>query len=88
MLYRNLLRLRHDRIVPGLSGAVSLGAVAIGDKAVLARWRLGDGSILTIACNLGDTLAIAHFPESEAAWGALDAGKAAPASTIVWIDAP
>ncbi len=30
-----------------------LGAEVIGPKAVLARWRLGDGSRLTIVTNLG-----------------------------------
>jgi hypothetical protein len=30
-----------------------MGAAAIGEKSVLARWRMGDGSILTIVTNLG-----------------------------------
>ena len=47
-----MLTLRRERIVPHLAGAASLGAEAIGEGAVLARWRLGDGSRLTIACNL------------------------------------
>ena len=40
-------------IVPRLKGTVSLGAEAIGPKAVIARWRLGDGATLTIVTNLG-----------------------------------
>ncbi len=48
-----LLALRRDRIVPLLPGAAPLGAEAVGEGAVLARWRLGDGSVLAIACNLG-----------------------------------
>ncbi|MDW5377670.1 malto-oligosyltrehalose trehalohydrolase [Halomonas sp. HP20-15] len=50
---RTLLSLRHQHIVPRLPGTRSLGAEALGDKAVVARWRLGDGSRLTIAINLG-----------------------------------
>jgi malto-oligosyltrehalose trehalohydrolase len=52
-LYRRLLALRRDHIVPRLHGAASIGAQAIGPKAVLARWRMGDGAILTLATNLG-----------------------------------
>ena len=51
--HRRLLALRHARIIPQLPGAHALGAQAMGDAAVLARWRLGDGSTLTLACNLG-----------------------------------
>ena len=51
-LYRRLLALRHERIVPHLQGAKSLGAEAVSPSAVLSRWRLGDGSILTVAANL------------------------------------
>jgi maltooligosyltrehalose trehalohydrolase len=31
---------------------VSLGAEPIGPKAVLARWKMGDGAVLTIVTNL------------------------------------
>jgi maltooligosyltrehalose trehalohydrolase len=58
-LHRRLLALRRDRIVPRLPGAASLGAEAVGGGAVLARWRLGDGSRLAIACNLADSAASA-----------------------------
>jgi maltooligosyltrehalose trehalohydrolase len=52
-LYQRLIALRMQEIVPRLRGTKSLGAEAIGPKAVLARWRLGDGSRLTIVTNLG-----------------------------------
>jgi maltooligosyltrehalose trehalohydrolase len=52
-LYQRLLALRMQEIVPRLTGTKSLGAEAIGPKAVLARWQLGDGSKLTIMSNLG-----------------------------------
>ena len=52
--YRDLLTLRAREIVPRLKGARALGANAINERAVVARWRLGDGSRLTIAANFGD----------------------------------
>ncbi len=52
--HRTLLALRHAEIIPRLPGAMAEGAEVLGPKAVLARWRMGDGSRLTIALNLGD----------------------------------
>jgi maltooligosyltrehalose trehalohydrolase len=61
--YQHLIALRMSQIVPRLPGTVSLGADAIGPKAVLARWRLGDGACLTIVTNLGtDPVAFATPP--------------------------
>ncbi len=51
-LYRQLLSLRHRHIVPRLPGSMALGAQVLGDAAVSARWRLGDGSLLQIDLNL------------------------------------
>ena len=53
-LYRRLLGLRAAEIVPRLLGSRSAGASAVGPAAVVARWRLGDGTLLTLACNLGE----------------------------------
>lgn len=50
--YQQLIALRMQEIVPRLQGTVSMGADAIGPKAVVARWKLGDGSKLTIVTNL------------------------------------
>jgi len=52
-LHRHLLALRHRHIVPRLPGAVALGGDAIGAMAVRAAWRLKDGSVLQLLCNLG-----------------------------------
>ena len=52
-LYQRLIALRMKELVPRLRGTKSIGAEAIGPKAVVARWRLGDGSRLTIVTNLG-----------------------------------
>lgn len=51
-LYRNLLSVRRAEIVPRLAGARSIDAKVAGSKAVVARWRMDDGAILTIATNL------------------------------------
>ena len=51
-LYRQLLSLRHQHIVPHLPGCVALGARVLADGAVSARWRLGNGSLLQIDLNL------------------------------------
>ncbi|HYZ35043.1 MAG TPA: malto-oligosyltrehalose trehalohydrolase, partial [Crenalkalicoccus sp.] len=53
-LHRRLLALRRERIMPHLPGARSAGARAVGPAAVIARWRLGDGSVLLLATNLGE----------------------------------
>ena len=42
-LYRRLLTLRRELIMPHLAGAKAIGAEAIGPSAVVARWRLGEG---------------------------------------------
>lgn len=52
-LYGRLLATRHAAIVPRLPNTRSLDAHAVGSAAVVARWRMGDGTILTLATNLG-----------------------------------
>lgn len=83
-LYRDLLTRRHAEIVPALDGTIALGADAIGPAAVRAAWRLGDGRIVQVLCNLGneavqipslaDTRTIATIPvgvDDDAAIGLL-----------------
>jgi maltooligosyltrehalose trehalohydrolase len=53
-LHRELLALRRRYVAPGIPGARSEGGEVLGPKAVVARWRLGDGRLLTIAANLGE----------------------------------
>ena len=64
-LYRRLIALRHAEIVPRLDGTCSIGAHPVGAKAVLARWRLGDGAVLTIGTNLGGEPAAMPPPVGE-----------------------
>ena len=91
-LHRHLLALRHCHIAPRLPGAHALGAEAIGEAAVLARWRLGDGATLTIACNLGPrhaTCAVAGTLLHESVAGAaatLGTGSLLPRCCVVLLD--
>jgi maltooligosyltrehalose trehalohydrolase len=93
-LYRRLLGLRAAEIVPRLLGSRSAGASAVGSAAVVARWKLGDGTVLTIACNLGERearLADHRFgqllfeSDTDAAKHAC-AGTLAPCVTVVFLD--
>ncbi|WP_223466987.1 malto-oligosyltrehalose trehalohydrolase [Pseudomonas sp. GL-RE-26] len=52
-LYRRLLQIRHRHIIPRLPGAQALGTDVLGEAAISASWRLGDGSQLRIDLNLG-----------------------------------
>ncbi|WP_028693646.1 malto-oligosyltrehalose trehalohydrolase [Pseudomonas cremoricolorata] len=61
-LYQQLLALRHQRIVPHLPGSHSLGSQVLGDKALTARWRLGDGSELRIDLNLAERPQAVELP--------------------------
>ncbi|WP_447553813.1 malto-oligosyltrehalose trehalohydrolase [Vreelandella sp. EE22] len=96
--YRTLLALRHQHIVPRLEGAKALGAEPIGEKAVLARWRLGDGAQLVIALNLGqapvESSALsnerlsfkAHLYESrEGVASSAETGQLPPRSAAAWL---
>ena len=52
-LYRELLAIRRDRVVPGIPGARSAGVEVLGPGALTARWTMGDGQVLAIHLNLG-----------------------------------
>jgi malto-oligosyltrehalose trehalohydrolase len=85
-LYTELLRLRQQHLFPRLRGVVAEGAQAIGEAAVIAHWRLGDGARLTIACNLGKDAVSAPFPNAEPLWGECCGGTLLPSTTVVWIE--
>lgn len=93
-LYRHLLALRRDEIVPRLDGARALDADAVGATAVLARWRMGDGAILIIGSNFGaEPAAISLqtqrllFSSSESAGRAVRDGRLEPYSTVALLAA-
>ncbi|MNP43894.1 hypothetical protein D3C76_1377390 [compost metagenome] len=64
-LYCRLLQIRHRLIIPRLPGAQALGADVLGEGAVSATWRLGDGSQLHIDLNLSDR-PVVHTPHADA----------------------
>ncbi|WP_188054761.1 malto-oligosyltrehalose trehalohydrolase [Sphingosinithalassobacter sp. CS137] len=82
-LYRELLALRRQAIVPRLKGAHGLGAEVLGTGAVAARWRMADGAELALAVNLGE--ADARFPRlpSEPLFALGEPG--APRSFAAWL---
>ena len=75
-LYRRLLALRREHLVPRLEGAKALGTDAIGPSAVLARWRLGDGAVWTLAANLGGEPCRLARPAGDMVFATADAGEA------------
>ncbi|MCX2898143.1 malto-oligosyltrehalose trehalohydrolase [Pseudomonas mandelii] len=94
-LYRHLLSLRHDQIVPRLPGARSLGAKVLAQGAVSASWRMGDGTELRIDLNLGDA-PVVHTSQAGAkvlfehpahTASLLDQGHLAPYSALVSLKA-
>ena len=88
-LYRRLLTLRRENIVPRLNGTRALDAQAVGPAAVSARWRMGDGVTLIVACNLGSEPATVEpirqdllFATSETAQRSARDGRLRPYSTL------
>jgi len=82
--YAALLALRARLIVPRLPGALAIHAEAVGEKAVLARWQMGDGRCLTLAANLGRELVAAALPAAEPFYG-VAADALAPMTTLAWL---
>ncbi|HUO92871.1 MAG TPA: malto-oligosyltrehalose trehalohydrolase [Rhizomicrobium sp.] len=83
--YRQLLALRHERLIPHLAGAKAIDAKAVGEKAVVARWRLGSEKTLVLACNLGNQAVLATFPGAAPCWGAIPDHTLPPYTTVAWI---
>jgi maltooligosyltrehalose trehalohydrolase len=80
------LAVRRDRLVPRLKGVRGLGAEALGEKAVMARWRLADGATLTLAVNLAEESVAADLPDTAPLIGApAGAGSLAGFTTLAWI---
>lgn len=65
LLYRHLLHLRHHHLIPRLPGTRALGAQVVDDKAVSARWQLGDDSELRIDLNLSQQPLALDLPARE-----------------------
>jgi maltooligosyltrehalose trehalohydrolase len=88
--YQQLLKLRHDRIAPGLKGARAIGAQALGPKAVAAQWRLGDGARLTLALNLDiEAVYIPDAPTAEPLYRygeGLASGELGGFAFVAWLE--
>jgi len=92
-LYRKLLTIRRAELMPRLAGARAMEAKAIGPAAVLARWRMSDGAVLTLAANLGEA-AVSWPPPAgrvlfESAAGATKSwqgGTLAPRATVALLE--
>jgi maltooligosyltrehalose trehalohydrolase len=83
--YSKLLRLRREQIIPRLKGARAQGADMLGEGAVLARWRMGDGARLSLAINLGTEQVLGDFPDCAPVWGEIGPNLKVN-STVVWIE--
>jgi maltooligosyltrehalose trehalohydrolase len=57
--YKKLLALRASALTPHLADAQAIDAKSIGTAAVQARWRLGNGAVLTLLTNLGSESCLA-----------------------------
>jgi 1,4-alpha-glucan branching enzyme len=66
-LYRRLLALRRERIVPRLAGMGNgqPQTTLFGENALGVSWRLADGSRLSLTANLGNEPAVASCAEGE-----------------------
>jgi maltooligosyltrehalose trehalohydrolase len=53
-LVTRLLAVRKTQLGARLSGTTSLEAEALGETGVVARWRLGDGAVLTVAAQFAE----------------------------------
>ncbi|KAF0099451.1 MAG: glgX [Rhodospirillaceae bacterium] len=91
-LYRKLLAIRRESLAPRLEGTRSLGASAVEPSTVVARWRMGDGATLVLACNLGRAPAQIEEVQGDLLYesraGAADAarsGRVAGATTIAFL---
>lgn len=93
--HQELLAIRHRFIVPALAGTQSAGAEVLAEKAVIARWRLGTGALLTIAMNLGEAPVPIGPLAGTMLYGTadrlalvVDEGALPPFATVVYLTGP
>jgi maltooligosyltrehalose trehalohydrolase len=87
-----LLAARRQHVVPGIPRCRTAGAEVLGEKALVARWRLGDGALLGIAMNLGDEpMAVSAVSGTLVAesvantWTSAQGGHLPPTSAVAWL---
>jgi len=88
--HRALLKVREREIVPRLAGARTIEATPIGDAAVTARWRMGDGAVLSMAVNFGEQPCALGRPRGRCLFasrdGALEGKRLGGRSTVVFLE--
>lgn len=84
--YREVLALRRQEIVPRLKGAQAIDAEALSEAAIIASWRMGDGTTLVIATNLSPDPVQVPLRQSAPIYGSGDGDLVQPFSTTVWIE--
>ena len=87
-LYQRLIELRQREIVPLLDGTPQAEAKAIGPKAVIATWKFGGGSTLTLATNLDASPVALDHPMAPLIFASreLQPGVIPGHTTAVWRD--
>lgn len=91
---KQMLRTRQEALVPHLPDTHSLGASKLGDKALVARWQLGDGHQLVVISNLGAAVPCSVVPAADARWlhgsdaarEALGVGELTAFHTLVYLE--
>jgi maltooligosyltrehalose trehalohydrolase len=63
--YKDLLAIRRRRLVPHFAHARGLKYELLGEGALIASWRLGDGGELALRLNLSENAVRAAPPEGE-----------------------
>ncbi|WP_325437405.1 malto-oligosyltrehalose trehalohydrolase [Pseudomonas nitroreducens] len=84
--YRQLLQVRQRWLVPQLPGSRALEAKPLGERALSARWQLGDGSQWRLDLNLG-TDDVAVEPPAESAQLLFCCGQSAAHYRHGWLGA-
>jgi maltooligosyltrehalose trehalohydrolase len=87
-LYRQLLALRAEHLVPFLKGTKAVGAEAIGPCAVVAKWRLANGAFWTLVCNLGAESCPFEPQLGHAIYGTPRVGTLGPFTTLAFLEPP
>ncbi|GAA0706085.1 malto-oligosyltrehalose trehalohydrolase [Dyella marensis] len=88
--FRGLLELRLRVLVPRLEPCRALGCERLGEAALAARWELADGSLWTLAFNLGERAVAFAAPDGsrrvhgEDAHGAASGDGLPPGSFGAW----
>ncbi|GBR01997.1 malto-oligosyltrehalose trehalohydrolase [Acetobacter oeni LMG 21952] len=94
-LTKELLKIRHNFIIPRLNGARSSGVVILSEKSsglkmgVAAHWIMSNGARLTIAVNFGTSFLLFAEISNEnliyARPASNDSGRLSPRSITVWL---